>query len=193
APRATAQDGDISVHAGLALSAAPEGQPLHRYSRPLHGLGIVMSVGVAGKVSSTTDLEGEVVLGTGISKRQQFSYNWTEDYIGQSRDQLFNMLVRSYVGQSRSFALVAGGGLARMTYRTHSGVRTDPFLPGRPTSPLPDQQLTDWNLTLTGGVEGSLRITDRVSFAPTARVRWLRRPMEGGLPRTLGVSRYLYQ
>jgi hypothetical protein len=187
-----AQERPAEVQASALLVAQPATTPYPRISPPLSGQTLAGALGVSRFITPRTAVEAEIVLGGSIRNPQRFVYSWSVDYVAESRDTLFNLLTRWHPTRSRAFAIVAGGGMARTTVRSHSRIRTDAFLPGRPTTREADQQIHGWDVTLTGGVDVLVPLTARVALAPTARVRWIRRPSQDGLSRQLGHSRYAF-
>jgi len=159
----------------------------HRESPNLRGTAPAVSVSGGGFLSPSLALEGEFVYGRTVSAPQRFSYFSSEDYVAGSRDLLFNELLR-YRPRGRAPAeIVVGGGYALTTVSEKSIV----YRSGTPTtiSHPPDRSNRQHLFTLTAGVDGAARISQRVSFTPGFRFRWIHRPdaRYGG---THGIARY---
>jgi hypothetical protein len=150
-----------------------------------------MAAAVGAFVTSTLAIEGEFVVGRTISTPQHFSYFWSEDYTGQSRDLLLNGNIRWTPRRTRHVELIGGGGLAISTFAERSVVRTD-FFPTRSTSTAPDQITTSRRPTLGGGIATPLPVSPKIEIVPTFRVQWVKRSADG-LGAYSGVGSYVYQ
>lgn len=175
---------------GLVVASAhpAASKTYHRESPSLRGTAPAVTVAAGGFLSRSIALEGEVVYGRTVSAPQRFSYTISEDYIAGSRDLLFNELVRYRPRGRAPVEIVVGGGYALTTVtersivsRGFSGVFN-----------LPDRSRRRHALTLTAGLDGTVRIAPRVSFAPAVRFRWIRRP-DAQTGATHGIARYAFQ
>jgi hypothetical protein len=159
----------------------------HRESPNLRGIASAVSVAVGRFLSRSLALEGEFVYGQTVSAPQQFSYFSSEEYRAGSRDLLFNELLRYRPGGRAPVEIVVGGGHALTTVSEKSIV----YRSGTPTtiSHPPDRSRRQHALSLTAGVDGTVRISQRLSFTPGFRFRWIHRPdtRYGG---THGIARY---
>jgi hypothetical protein len=180
------------VQAGVLATTQPAGTPNHRISPALGGTSVGLAAAVGVFVTPTLAVEGEVVGGRAISTPQRFSYNWSEDFTGQSRDVFLGAHARwRPVAQ---FELVGGGGVAFSTFAERSVVRTDqfPFPPTSRTSPQPDWVETSRHLALDGGIAVPLPVSRRIDVVPAFSIRWVDRSDEG-LGDYLGAAHYAYQ
>jgi hypothetical protein len=180
------------VQAGGLVTRQPAGTPNHRISPALGGTAVVVTAAVGVFVTPTLAVEGEVVGGRAISTPQRFSYNWSEDFTGQSRDVFLGANVR---WRPVAFLeLIVGGGTAFSTVAERCVLRTDryPFPPTSRTSPQPDRVETFRHLALDGGVAVPLPVSRRIDVVPAFSIRWVDRSDEG-LGDYLGVASYAYQ
>jgi hypothetical protein len=184
-----ASDSKGYLQVGLLLIVQPSGVPNHRVSPAINGTTPGVAVVVGTFVTSTLAVEGECVLQRTISTSQRFSYDWFEDFTGQSRDLLFNGNLRWRPHGTSRLEVSGGGGLAMTTFAERSIVVTD-FFPTR-TSTRSDSESTSWHLTLGGSVAAALPIGPKVAFVPTFSLRWVRRP-PGFYSNYLGVGSFAF-
>ena len=178
------------VQGGVMVTVQPAGVANHRVRPPISGEALGVSAGGGVFVTRTLAIEGEVVASQAVSTRQQFFYNWTEDYIGESRDTFLGANVRW--AARRHLEFVGGGGLALSTFAERSIVRTDMF-PPRMTR-LPDQVETARQLTLNGGVAVPLPVSRTIDVVPAFTIRWVDRDRDpNDLGAYNGVGNYSYQ
>ena len=176
------------VQAGLMVTAQPAGIANHRVSPAINGTTVGLAGGGGFYVTRTLAIEGELAW-TKISTPQHFSYNWTEDYTGESRDMFLGANVRWR--SARHLEFVGGGGLAFSTFAERSIVRTD-FFPVARTTALPDQVMTDHQPALNGGFAVPLTVGSKIEIVPALTVRWVKRAPDG-LGAYSGVGNYAYQ
>ena len=161
----------------------------HRESPNLQGTAPAVSVSAGGFLSPSLALEGEFVYGRTVSAPQRFSYFSSEDYLAGSRDLLFNELLRYRPGGRAPVEIVGGGGYALTTVSEKSIVlQTVPVTISHP----PDRSRRQHAPTLTAGVDGTVRISRRVSFTPGFRFRWIHRP-DARYGETHGIARYAFE
>ncbi len=146
----------------------------HRVDPNLSGHTWVVS-GAAGRfLNPSVALEGELAYGGFVSAGQHFGYFISSDYIAQNRDLLLNEIVRYRPGGRGVFELVAGGGYARTTARSVSGVE---YGFDQIRRPAPDQSTTVHSVTWTAGLDAALpTASPHVIIAPSFRFRWVHRP-----------------
>ena len=168
--------------------AASEGY--HRVSPNLHGTAAALSIGAGGFMSPSFALEGELFYGGMVSMPQRFSYTFSEDYIAGSRDLVFSELVRYRPGGRARVELVVGGGYVRTTTSEKSIVVTSGVPPV--TSHPPDRSHPYNGFAITGGLDGAIRLSDRVALTPSFRLRWIRRP-DPLIGESLGIGSYAFQ
>ena len=104
---ALAQERKVEIHGSVLLATSPEGPAYPRVSPPLAGQTLAATFGIRRKLSPTTSLEAEVVLGGALSNPQRFSYTWREDYVATSRDRLVNVVAHWSPAGSRAWAFVS--------------------------------------------------------------------------------------
>jgi hypothetical protein len=109
------------VQGAVIVTVAPEGVANHRVTPPVSGNTVGVSGSAGTFVLPALAVEAEVVLERTISTPQHFSYNWSENYTGQSRDLLLNGNVRWRSRGTRYLEVIGGGGLAvsRFAERSH--------------------------------------------------------------------------
>lgn len=181
------------LQAGGMVTAQPAGIPNHRVTPPISGRTIGLAAAVGFFVTPTLAVEGEVVGGRAISTPQRFSYNWREDYIGQSRDVFLGANVRWRPAARRPLELVGGGGVAVATFANRSIVVTYSFaLPPRPPTTEPDAVATSVQLAVNGGIATPVPVSRTIEIVPAFTVRWVGRSANG-LGGYAGVGSYAYQ
>ena len=180
------------VQTGVLATEQPAGTANHRVGPAISGDTIGVAAAVGFFVTPTVAIEGEVVAGKAISTRQQFAYNWFEDFTGESRDVFLGANARWR--PIPLLELVGGGGLAFSTFAERSIVQTNLPFPGRPNvpTPQPDRVDTARQLALNGGVALPLPVSRRIAVVPAFTIRWIDRP-ESGQGDYLGVAAYAYQ
>lgn len=179
------------VQGAVIVTVAPEGVANHRVTPPVSGNTVGVSGSAGTFVLPALAVEAEVVLERTISTPQHFSYNWSEDYTGQSRDLLLNGNVRWRSRGTRYLEVVGGGGLAVSRFAERSIVRTD-FYPTKIETLLPDQTTMSLQPTVGGGFAIRVPVTRNLEIGPSFRMRWVRRSAEE-LGSYSGVSSYAYQ
>jgi hypothetical protein len=162
----------IYIQGGVLGIVQPAGVANHRVSPAIGGHTLGVAVATGAFVTPRLAVEGEWVLARTISTPQRFSYFWTDDYIGQSRDLLVSASLRWRPYLNRRLELIGGGGLAINTYAERSIVHTDPFT-GKSTAP--DQSDTSLHLTLGGGLATEVPISRTTALVPSFSLRWVRR------------------
>ncbi len=167
----------------------PASRSYHRESPNLQGTAPALSLSAGGFLSAAFGLEGEFVYGRTISAPQRFSYFSSEDYIAGSRDLLFNELIRYRPGGHAPVEIVGGGGYALTTISEKSIVITG--VPATKVKP-PDRSRLLHAVTLTAGVDGTVRISNRASLTPSVRFRWVHRP-DAIYGEIHGISRYAFE
>jgi hypothetical protein len=181
------------LQAGLMATEQPAGTPNHRVRPAINGATVGVAAAAGFFVTPTLAVEGEVVGGRAISTPQRFSYNWREDYIGQSRDVFLSANVRWRPAARRPLELVGGGGVAISTFANRSIVVTDLFaVAPRPPTTEPDEVETSRQFSVNGGVAAPLPVGRRLEVVPAFRLRWVGRS-RSGLGDYAGVGRYAYQ
>jgi hypothetical protein len=188
---AAAADPKGYVQAALIMTVQPAGVANHRVTPPISGKTLGMAVAAGAILTPTLSIEGEFVVGRSISTAQHFSYSWSEDYTGQSRDLLLNGNLRWRPGGVRHLELIGGGGLAISTFAERSIVRTD-FFPTPHTSTAPDQITTSRQPTLGAGIATPLPLSPSIELVPTFSFRWVKRSADG-LGAYSGVGSSVYQ
>ena len=182
---------DSYVQAGVLATVQPAGTANHRVSPPIGGEAVGLAAAVGFHVAPRLAIEGEFVASGAVSTPQQFFYTWTEDYIGESRDTFLGANVRWAAQPHLEF--VGGVGVAFSTFAERSIVRTDNF-PVVHKTPLPDQEETDRQLAVNGGVAAPLSVSRTIDVVPAFTLRWVNRD---GDPNNLGayngVGSYAYQ
>jgi len=180
------------LQAGLIATAQPAGTANHRVLPPISGSTVGMAAAVGFFMAPNVAIEGEFVAGPPISTRQRFSYDWFEDFTGESRDVFLGANVRWR--RAAHFELAGGGGLAFSTFAERSIVRTDLPFPGRPNIPTsePDRVDTDVQVAVNGGVAVPVPVSKRIALVPAFTIRWVGRSAssQGDY---LGVASYAYQ
>lgn len=167
----------------------------HRESPNLHGTAPAVSVSAGGFLSPSLALEGEFVYGGTVSAPQRFSYFSSEDYLAGSRDLLFNELLRYRPGGRAPVEIAVGGGYALTTVSETSIVsQSGSPTTGSPGTILhpPDRSRRLHAPTLTAGLDGTVRISERASFTPGFRFRWIHRP-DARYGETHGIARYAFE
>lgn len=179
------------VQAGVLATSQPAGTPNHRVHPAISGSTVGVAAAVGFSVAPKVALEGELVIGPPISTQQRFSYNWFEDFTGESRDIFMGVNVR--VRPVRLLELVGGGGVALGTFAERSIVETNLPFPGRPNDPIPrpDRVDNELQLAVNGGVTVPLPISRRIAIVPAFTLRYIGRA--GGQAEYLGVASYAYQ
>jgi hypothetical protein len=180
------------VQAGLLGTAQPAGVPNHRVTPPISGTTVGVAAAVGFFVTPTVAIEGELVAGRPISTPQRFSYNWFEDFTGESRDVFAGVNARWR--PVPLLELIGGGGLAISTFAERSIVRTELPFPGRPNVPTsePDRVDTEVQLAVNGGIAVPLPVSSRIEIVPAFTFRWVSRSASGQ-GAYLGVGSYAYQ
>ena len=178
------------VQAGVLATSQSAGTPNHRVHPGLGGNTVGVAAAVGFFVSPRVSVEAELVAGPPISTAQRFSYNWSEDFTGESRDVFAGANVRW-----RPVALLelfGGGGLAFGTFAERSIVETRLPFPGQPNVPTsqPDRVATEVQLAVNGGVAVPLSVSRRIAIVPAFAFRVIGRP--GGQAEYLGVGMYAY-
>lgn len=186
----TAGDGSGGyIQATLMMTLQPAGVAVHRVSPPIKGntLGIATAAGVF--VTPRLGIEGELAVGRTIAMPQRFSYFWTEDFTGQSRDVLLNANIRWRPGGTKYLELIGGGGLAISTFALRSIRVTDSF--GRASTGR-EQITTSRRPALGGSIATPLPVSPIVEIVPAFGFRWVKRSEEG-LAAHIGAGSYAYQ
>lgn len=190
-PSSVSADGHAEyVQAAVIITVAPEGIANHRVTPPISGSTVGVSGAAGTFLLSALAVEAELVLERTISTPQHFSYNWSEDYTGQSRDLLLNGNVRWCPRGTRYLEVIGGGGLAVSGFAERSIVRTD-FYPTKIKSVLPDETTTSLQPTVGGGVAIRFPVNRRLEIGPSFRMRWVRRSADE-LGSYSGVGSYAY-
>jgi hypothetical protein len=180
------------VQAGVLATAQPAGTPNHRISPAISGRAAGVAAAVGFFVAPKLAIEGEVLANWPVSTRQRFSYNWFEDFTGESRDVFVG--VNGRFRPVRLLELVGGGGVAFSTVAERSIIRTDLPFSGRPNVPVAEADRVDSEVQLAvdGGVAVPVSITAKVAIVPAFTIRWIGRPSSGQND-YLGVSKYACQ
>jgi hypothetical protein len=178
------------VQAGVMMTEQRAGIPNHRVTPGLGGSAIGLVAGGGVWLTPTVAVEGEFVGGRAVSTPQQFWYDWSEDFTGESRDLLFGANVRVRPAPIAPVELFGGGGLVISTFAERSIVATYMFPPR--TSTQPDQVDTQMGLTVNGGLAVAVPAGSRIDVVPAFMVRWTQRPSTG-LGDYLGVGSFAYQ
>jgi hypothetical protein len=183
----------LYLQAGLLSTTQPAGTPNHRVTPAISGSAVGLAVALGVFRTRTLALEGEVVASWAISTPQRFSYNWREDYVGQSRDVFLGANVRWRPAPRRPLELVGGGAVVFNTVANRSIVVTPTFaVPPRPPTTEPDEVSTSVQVALNGGIAAPIPVSRRFEVVPAFTVRWVGR--EGnGLGEYAGVGSYAYQ
>ena len=178
------------VQVGAMATTQPPGTPNHRIVPAISGstIGIAAAGGVW--LSPTVAVEGEFLGGPPVSTPQRFSYDWREDFTGESRDLILGANLRWRPGPRGIAELFGGGGIAVSTFAERSIIETRMFPPS--TSRQPDQVVTSINGTLNGGVAIAVPAGARIEVVPAFLFRVIQRP-KSGLGDYLGVAGYAYQ
>ncbi len=168
----------VFVQPALVVTVQPEATANHRISPPLGGHAIGFGVGAGGFVTPTFALEGEFVYSGPVRTQQRFSYSWTEDFTGETRDVMLNALMRVRPSHARWLEIIGGAGLDIVRTGRRDIVRTDmyPFPPH--TTPLPDYFTTYHRMSVTVGLEFPLRAGEHAALVPAFRARWRDRVSE---------------
>ena len=182
------------VQAGLLLTSQPAGTPNHRVTPAISGTAGGLSTAVGFFVTPTLAVEGEFVASRPISTPQHFSYDWFEDFTGESRDVFLGANIRWHPAAARYLELIGGGGLAFSTFAERSIVRTELPFPGRPNVPTsePDRVENEVQLAVDGGVAVPLPVSRKIAIVPAFTFRLIGRP-GSGQGEYLGVAGYAYQ
>jgi len=127
------------VQAGVLATEQPAGTPNHRVLPAISGSTVGVAAAVGFFVTPKVAIEGELVASRPISTPQRFSYDWFEDFTGESRDMFLGANVRW--AARRHLEFVGGAALVFATAAERSILRTDLPFPGRPNGPQsePDQ------------------------------------------------------
>jgi hypothetical protein len=163
----------VYLHGDLVLTRHSPGVPNHRIRPPHEGQGLGIAGSVGYRFDAEIALEGEVFFSGPISIRQGFYYNWTEEYILESRDFILSALIRWTPGRA-PVEIVTGGGRVQTELRTHSGVRREMLSPV--PRPLPETSQTSGAWSATAGADIPLGMRRAVQVVPGFRWRWTRRP-----------------
>jgi hypothetical protein len=193
-PRASSGAGEWTpyVQVGLVRTEQPAGIPNHRVYPPLEGGTTGLTAAVGFFRTPIVAVEGEFVANRAISTPQQFSYDWRENYIAQSRDLFLTVNGRVRPFPRGPFELVGGTGVAISTFALRDIVATYSFaIPPRPPTNEPDQVTTDWQLTAHGGVAFPIPVSRRIDVVPAFTVRWVGRS-ENGIGGYAGVGSLAY-
>src|SRR3954470_22557988 len=110
------------LQGGLIVTAQPAGTANHRVTPAISGTTVGVAASAGFFISRTVAIEGEFAAGPPISTRQRFSYDWFEEFTGESRDVFLGANVRWR--RAAHFELAGGGGLAFSTFAERSIVRT---------------------------------------------------------------------
>ena len=180
------------VQPALVLTVQPAGIANHRVFPPISGTAVGVAAVGGAFVGRTLAVESEAVVGQPVTTPQHFSYNWSEQFIGENRDVFLGANVRWAPGAARHLELVGGGGIAFSTFAERSIIRTDGVFPPHTITPLDDRVETARQLVLSGGVATPLPINRRIALVPAFTVRWVRRSSDG-LGAYSGVGSYVYQ
>jgi len=156
--------------ASITLRVQPDGEPNHRIEPPLGGYAIGGGITVGRFVTAALAFEGEFLYGGSVSVDQAFHYTFREDYVAESREMLFNGLLRWKPRGTSPVEFVGGGGLAVVRSGRRDQTRTDEYPPR--TSVLPDDLRSGYVPNLTGGVEVAARASSRTSVVSTFRIRF---------------------
>jgi hypothetical protein len=178
------------VQSAVILTVGPEGVANHRVRPPISGSTVGVSGAAGTFVIPVLAVEAEFVLERTISTPQHFSYGWSEDYTGQSRDLLLNGNVRWCPRGTRHVEVIGGGGLAVSRFAERSIVRTDLY-PTKITSVLPDKTTTSLQPTVGAGVAIRFPVNRNLEIGPSFRLRWVHRSADG-LGSYSGVGSYAY-
>ena len=162
----------------------------HRAQPALGGTVQGVSVAFGAFVRPTLAFEVEVVATRTLSRPQHYSYDYTEDYIAQSRDLLFSLNARGHFRRLTWLEVSAGAGLAASTFGRRSIVRYTPYLDQ--TSAEPGGQSTSPRRTFAAGIAAIWPVSRRVSIVPKFSLRWVNRS-EQGIASFMGVGRLGFQ
>src|SRR2546429_346898 len=99
----------------------------HRVSPNLRGTVAALDVSAGGFSSRAIAVEGEFYYGRTASLPQRFSYTYSEDYVGGSRDILLDGLLRYRPGGRSRVEIVGGWGYAWTRESETSIVQTSGF------------------------------------------------------------------
>jgi hypothetical protein len=179
------------AQAALVVALASEGTANHRVHPPIGGTSTGVSIAVGGFVAPALAIEGEFVLEGATTTPQRFSYNWSEDFVGESRDLLFNANLRLHPRRARYLDLIGGGGVAVSRFAERSIIRTD-YYPATTRSMLPDNSSSDVRPTVGGGADLRIPVGSKIELVPSFRMRWVRRA-DDGFAAYHGVGNYTYQ
>jgi hypothetical protein len=182
------------VQGGLLLTSQPAGTPNHRVTPAISGTAGGLSAAVGFFVTPALAIEGDFVAGRPIATPQHFSYDWFEDFTGESGDVFLGVNARWHPAAARYLELIGGGGLAFSTFAERSIVRTELPFPGRPNVPTsePDRVDTEVQLAVNGGVAVALPVSRTIAVVPAFLLRFISRPGSGQSD-YLGVASYTYQ
>ena len=166
----------VYVQAGLLSTTQPAGIANHRVTPAISGSAIGWAAAVGSSVTPTVAIEGEVTGGGTISTPQRFSYNWREDYIGESRDVFLGVNARWRPAARRPLELVGGAAVVVSRFANRSIVVTRSLsLPPRPPTTEPDEVSTSGQLALGGGMATPLAVSRRIEVVPAFTMRWIGR------------------
>jgi hypothetical protein len=171
APVTWAAERRISVGAALGGSTQPAGKSDRPYLGPGFGgtrLGFLAAA--EARLSSSLGLAGEISLGGRISgSQQQRAPGGNNALLSQHRDRVLSLVLKLDAPAPERFhlALAGGAGLARRQTR-RSGLFT-PNSPPFSATPVAEE-LSSWDIALTGGIDGSVALDDRVSLVTMVRV-----------------------
>ena len=179
-PSAVASQPKVYVQAGVLSTTQPAGIPNHRVTPAIGGSAIGLAAAVGFFVSPAVAIEGEVVAGGTIATPQRFSYNWREDYIGESRDVFLGVNARWRPAARRPLELVGGAAVVISRFANRSIVVTHTFaFPPRPPTTEPDEVSTSGQLSLNGGIAAPLALSRRIALVPAFTMRWVGRSSNG--------------
>jgi hypothetical protein len=178
------------VQAGVMMTEQRAGIPNHRVSPAISGSAIGLAAAGGVWLTPKVAVEGEFVGGRAVSTPQQFWYNWSEDFTGESRDLFLGANVRVRPAPRAPVELFGGGGLVISTFAERSIVATYTFPPRTLTEP--DQVDTQMGLTVNGGLAVAVPAGSRIDVVPAFTIRWVQRPSTG-LGDYLGVGSFAYQ
>ena len=179
------------VQAGVLATEQPAGTPNHRVLPAISGSTVGVAAAVGFFVTPKVAIEGELVASGPISTPQRFSYDWFEDFTGESRDMFLGANVRW--AARRHLEFVGGAALVFATAAERSILRTDLPFPGRPNVPQsePDRVDTGVQLAFNGGVAVPLPVSRTIAVVPAFSIRFI--AGRGGEFEYLGVGSHAYQ
>lgn len=163
-----------SLPAGTALDDGP-----FSIAPPLSGRAIGISASGGRFVTTAVAVEGEFAYGRPISRQQRSTYrsvveDYFNDYTAESRDLLFNALVRVRPAARGPIEIVAGGGLAINRIRERDGFRSTSRAPDVRT-PFEGWSETSHLLTFSAGVDVPIALNRTFDLVPGFRWRFVER------------------